>query len=688
MGRSEVDKQSYTLRITNWKIAVIALLLCFATAANGKDKVVPGVVKSWRLLYDYSLVDTVKVDTAWLNQPMRNTLNDYSIANAYNGNFFSPVQAKIYFDRDGNGMRDGLVRPRVDFLFGRDYTPYILLPADVRFYRTTMAYSGVSWQKGFTNGHQDTEIKFHFNGNINKRTNLGMRLIYVNAPGHYANQAGKWFNGDIFGSYDGDHYSLAAAVMYTTLSNFENGGLQDPEDLGGLLQAEDMPVNLYAMSGYQNVSGILNHHYSICVERERKEKIRKRGEEPRDTTIIEYVPVTTFAHTFEASNHMKRYIEKTANQGFYEHTYLNRSYTKDTANTLGIRNTLSVTFEEEFNTLLRFGATAYATNEFLRYQTRAGQYKPILPSGFGQATYEDIIKQGFHWMSDTLVSTKWTNNTFVGGALYKNRGKWVHYGFGGDVCLAGYKLGEFQVNGHVDGNFPIGKDTLFINAQAYFRNETPDYYLQHYRSNHYIWDNDFDKTYRLFVGGEVAYPTKWFKPSAFVGFENLTKYIYFDSNGLPQQHTGNVQVLEVNVKGDLTTPWVNLENHIVWQMSSDTVIPLPDITLYHNLYYHGIWFRALYAQIGVDLRYHTKYYAPVLNPALGQFMVQHQEKVGNYPIMNAYLNLYVKSIRLKLFLQYTHFNYWFMKNKTYFSMPGYAENPPVFRLGAAWQFWR
>ena len=69
-------------------------------------------------------------------------------------------------------------------------------------------------------------------------------------------------------------------------------------------------------------------------------------------------------------------------------------------------------------------------------------------------------------------------------------------------------------------------------------------------------------------------------------------------------------------------------------------------------------------------------------------MAQRQQKVGNYPIMNVYLNLYVKSIRLKLFLQFTHFNYYMMKNKTYFSMPAYAENPPVFRLGAAWHFWR
>lgn len=670
-------------------VVVVLWLITQPVAVHARGKHVPGVVKGWRLMYDYGLVDTIKVDTGWLNVPMRNLPNDYSIANAYNGNAVSPIQAKVYFCRDGNGMRDGFVRPRIDFTLGQAYSPYIITPSDVHFYRTTIAYSGVSWQKGLTNGHQDSEVRFHFTGNINRRTNLGAKLQYNNAPGHYANQQGKLFNGAIFGSYDGTHYGLAAAVMYNGISNFENGGLTDVSELGGALNAEDLTTHLYAMSGYRYIAGYLNHHYSICVEREKQVHLPARINGPaKDTVVIDYVPVTTFAHTFEVVNHTKRYIEKTARQNYYDSTYLNMRQTNDTANQLAIRNTLSVTFEEEFNRWLHFGATVFAKNECLRYQQRCPQYAPITPAGFGNSTYEQIIKQGLNWMSDTIVGTKWTNNTFIGGALYKNQGKWVHYGFAGDVCLAGYKLGEFQVNGHVDGIFPIKKDTLFVNAQAYVRNETPDYFVQHYRSNHYKWDNNFDKTYRFFVGGEVSYPTKWVKPSVFVGFENLTKYIYFNSQGLPVQHTGNVQVLEANARVDLTTPWINLENNVVYQMSSDSVMALPTLTLYHNLYYHGLWFRALYAQIGVDMRYHTKYYAPLLNPATGQFMAQHQVKVGNYPILNVYLNLYVKSIKLKLFVQFTHFNYYFMKQKTYLTMPGYAENPPVFRLGAAWHFWR
>mgnify|MGYP003291282025 FL=1 len=248
-------------------------------------------------------------------------------------------------------------------------------------------------------------------------------------------------------------------------------------------------------------------------------------------------------------------------------------------------------------------------------------------------------------------------------------------------------LGEFQVNGHVDAGFRLGKDSMTIAAKAFFRSETPDYYLQHYLSNHYRWNNDFQKTLRLRVGGEIAYPTQWVKTKLNITFENVTKHIYFDTDGMPKQVDGSIQVLAADLQVNLTTPWVNLDNHIIYQHSSSEYLPLPTLTLYHNLYYHDCWFKALDVQIGVDMRFFTKYYAPILNPALGQFCVQDIEQVGNYPVMNVYANFYVKSLRLKLFAQYQHFNASFM-NKQYFEMPGYPMAPDMFRAGLAWHFYK
>ena len=646
------------------------------------EKSVPTVMRVWQLDAWTGVADTLSgIDSSYMHLPMRNRLNDYSISNISNSNLISPSQSRIYFDR----------QKTVDFLFADAYTPYIITPQQVKYYHTTTPYSTVAYKKGFVSNLDQNEINFSFTGNVSRRTNLGITIDYLNSYGRFANQEGKTFLGSVFGSYNGDHYSLQSSFSWNTLSNFENGGLQNVADLQGVLKPEDMPVRMQGMSAFRYLAGYINHYYSICVERERKVNYRERDQEgnwvKKDSIKIEYVPVTTFRHIFEVNDASKRYVEKSATQSILTNIYRNPTATNDSASCLTIKNTLAVTFEEEFNTLLHFGAMVYVMNECQRHTSAIGQTENIINlKPFGNS-YNDVISTPLHLMPDTLYGATWTNNTYIGGALYKHRGNHIHYGFDGNVCLLGYKLGEFQVNGHVDAGFKLGKDSMTITAKAFFRSETPDFYLQHYLSNHYRWDNDFQKTLRLRVGGEIAYPTQWVKSKLNIMFENITKHIYFDTQGTPQQVNGSTQVLAADLQVNLTTPWVNLDNHVIYQHSSSKYLPIPTLTLYHNLYYHDCWFKALDVQIGVDMRFFTKYYAPILNPALGQFCIQDVEQVGNYPVMNVYANFYVKNLRLKLFAQYQHFNASFM-NKRYFEMPGYPMAPDMFRAGLAWHFYK
>ena len=525
------------------------------------------------------------------------------------------------------------------------------------------------------------------------RALLGVEINYLTAMGHYASQEAKLFNSSVFGSYNGEHYSLHAAVTFNNLSNFENGGLQTVADLNSPLQPEDLPVLLSGMSGYRYISGFLNHSYSIGMETERVDSIEfvnDFGEkDKRDTIIMEYTPLITFAHDFETNNSVRRYIERTP-QAYFPQSYYNQQGTHDSTNVLNIVNTLSVTFEEAFNKVLRFGATVYARNECQRYMgyQRAGM--PFMVEDLAPFSTTIQEHRKLQWMTDTLFSHQWTNNTFIGGSIYKKTGRLIRYDVTGDVCLAGYKIGEFNVDGHIDAGFRVGQDSMTISARAFVRNETPSWYLQHFESNHFRWDNDFGKTYRFYVGGRWAYPTTWVKPAVDVGFENITRYIYFDKEGMAQQHEGNIQVISADAQVDLTTPWINLENHVVYQHSSSDKLPLPTICLYHNLYYHGSWaHKAMDAQIGVDMRYFTRYYAPMLNPATGQFCVQDSELIGNYPVLNVYASFYVHLLQLRFFAQYTHINHLFMRdNLNYMTMPSYPMNPDVFRAGLSWHFLR
>ena len=611
----------------------------------------------------YSAVaDTIPfADTVMLNYHDVDVQQLYSLSSAMNGNVLvSPIESRVINDR----------LKTIDDPFAWSLTPYVVTPQQQRFFNSTTPFSTIAYKKGFVSNHEENDIDFLFTGNINRKLNLGLEMDYLNSAGHYANTAGKLFRGSIWGSYTGDHYSMHAAFGWSSLSSFNNGGLTDVSLLSGSLNPEDIPVRLNAMIGYRYLSGYLHNQYAITREREYHdtiEVIEDGRRVKRDTIKVQHIPLMTFSHIFETNNSNRRYLEKDANQDFYDTTYYNATNTSDSTDVLTIRNTLAVTFCEAYNTKLRFGITAFAMNECQRFLNDSVPYDP-----------------------DSIFDYRWTNNTFVGGAIHKHSGANVRYHVEGKVCLLGYKIGEFDVNGKLATQFNAGGYPLTINARAYAKSETPNYYLQSYRSNHIRWNNNFGFTYRFLGGATVAYAYQWIKPRIDFSFENQTNPIYVSATDWkPRQYNGNVQIITGDVGLDLTTPWINLENRAVIQHSTnDSVLPVPLVILQHRLYYHGTWFKALDAQIGVDLRYFTKYNAPVLCPSTGMFATQQDTKIGNYPWMNVYANFYVRSIHLRFFAQYQHFNHLFMKkNIGYLTMPDYPTNRDVFRAGVAWHFY-
>ena len=658
---------------------IVLVLLAAAVSVAAKQSLPRTQVRTWTLPSLSVVADTIVFnDTAYLNFVDVDVQQNYSLSSAMNGNILvSPIESRVINHR----------LKTIDDPFAWSLTPYVVTPQQQRYFNSTTPYSTVAYKKGFVTGHEENDIDFLFTGNIGKALNLGVEMDYLNSAGHYANTAGKLYRGSVWGSYDGVHYSMHAALGWSRLSSFDNGGLRDTADLRGTLSPEDMPVRLNAMTAYRYISGYLHNQYTLTKDRDVRDtvEVEEGGQRiVRDTIRTEHVPLMTFSHVFECNNSNRRYIEQTAEQGFYDTTYYNSSKTRDTTDVLTIRNTVAVTFCEAFNSKLKFGITAFAMNECQRHLNFFDIYEnenvPV-PPGDSVTIQTKPVK----------VPYRWTNNTFVGGAIHKSSGKYIRYNVEGQVCVLGYKIGEFDVNGRLQANVPIGKDHMYITARAFVKSETPSVYLQHYRSNHLRWDNQFGFTYRVLGGVTVDYPTRWVHPRIDFTFENRTRPIYFSaSDWLPRQYDGNVQIITADVGADLTTPWINLENRVVFQhTTNDSVMPVPTVILQHRLYYHGTWFRALDAQIGVDLRYFTRYNAPVLCPSTGIFANQQGYLVGNYPWMSVYANFYVRSIRLRFFAHYQHINHLFMKRKNtdYLAMPNYPTNQDTFRAGLAWHFY-
>ena len=602
-----------------------------------QTKEVNQYVKTWKMSERFLEVDSFHVDTIHLNYQIANPIDRFSIANSYNGNLGSPIQSKIYFDRPGKN----------DFIFSNSYYPYIMNVQHATFYNTKTPFSNINYTSGGTSYRDEDHVKFLFTANANKKLNFGTTIDYIYARGEYSNQSVNRFSGSLFGSYNGKHYTAYGILSTNNLSNYENGGLANvtnginPEKIA----FKDLSTNIEGYSNYKEKDIYFNHQYTIGIERAKRIS--------KDSVRMEYVPVTRFAHVFTVEDVRKRYYEKTLEKSFYKNSYYTQ--TNDTSALQTIKNNLSVSMEEEFNKWMNFGLSAYVENEIQRYT----------------------------FNKDSLVNFMTKSTTKVGGILSKQRGKKFKYNVRGELSLIGFKAGDFRIDGTIGGNFKLWKDSISLLADGFIRSDKPSYFLQTYSSNHFKWSNNFGSIYRTHIGGVFSLPTRnlYLK----VGVENISNLVYFNSDALPTQYSGNVQVIALDFKKDFHVGKFALENNIVYQLTSNSnVLPLPTLALYHNLYFHDKWFDVLSVQLGANVRYHSTYYAPSYMPATGQFYSQSTTKIGNFPVVTAYLNCHLK--RTRFFVEYYHLNQKFMKT-AFYSMPNYPIDPAIVKTGISWNFY-
>jgi hypothetical protein len=244
------------------------------------------------------------------------------------------------------------------------------------------------------------------------------------------------------------------------------------------------------------------------------------------------------------------------------------------------------------------------------------------------------------------------------------------------------------LKGDADLNFRLGKDTVNLYARANISNLRPSFYMRHYHSNHFYWDNDnFDKEFKTRIEGELNID-RW-GTNLMVGVENIKNYTYFNQQALPAQYSDNLQVLTAQLTQNFKLGILHLDNKVTYQKSSNNdVLPLPELSTYHNLYLlTKIAKKVLTVQLGAEATYFTKYFAPAYTPALQQFHLQAADKqveIGGYPVVNAYCNLHLK--RTRIFVMMYHVNAG-MGKRNYFTVPHYPLNPRLLKIGVSWNFY-
>ena len=650
---------------------LIAISLTSAIAATAAEPYI-APYKAWRLLQPLGLRETATIDTLLYNYYQAAIPSAISPAFATTGNQASAGEEMIYMDRD----------PMSRFFLHDAKRFWLPSESKARFYNTPIPMSLLSYNTGGGRDNAQDFFRLLFSGNISPRLQIGAMVDYPYSKGSYNYQAAKGFTWGLSASYTGERYELQTYYNCFNFVNKENGGIKDDrwitdteEVNGGVpnINSKVIPTNLTA--SHNRIKGkqfYMNHRYKIGFWKETFDSIQTDSVVHR-----ELVPVSSFIWTLAYDSGTHRFTNTNANEekDFWTNHYMSDELTHDLTTYSSLRNTIGVSLLEGFNKYAKAGLAAFLTHELRKYN----QTLDTIPTS-GPDRPENLTPYPY----DSPLTPKVSQNLLWAGAqLTKQQGSLLNYEATVQLGLVGPAAGEIKADGNVSTHIRMLGDTVSIKGYAAFHNTTAPYLMDNYVSNHFIWKNDFSKTRRLRLGGELVIPHTSTRVN--VGVENVQNLIYFGPDALPVQHGGNVQVFSIRAWQDFRFRALNWRNTIVYQTSTDeSVIPLPKLAIYSNLYLQFKIARVLDVQFGIDVDYYTRYYAPAYQPATMAFTNQQEIKCGNYPFMNAYINM--KLSRARFYVLFSHVNQGIIGGNDYFSIPRYPLNPRRFQMGVSVNF--
>lgn len=546
---------------------------------------------------------------------------------------------------------------------GFRYTPYDFIAykwinRNIRYFQTTGPYSNLFYSTGPA---KEQLFNVTHSQNIAGGLTLGIDVMIINSLGLYQRQKSDNI------SFAGTAQFISKKQNYVVLGNYhntrlkwrENGGVSKLSLFTNNVETDRtrIPIYLKNADNLQKESGIQIRQFYY---------FGKMKDNPVTDSLISdtigpkklhryYDPYRSdfIRHTISYSQNANSYKDPAPNSGYYDRILIDSTKTSDSVYYQELLNDIS--FEAGVGKargsskaiLLRIGiehaAGVFKTDSIKKTFNRLTTYAYLSANAFGYAKAEGRI-----W---TTTGIPFNGDKGLSGTLtlpgYDNRDKW--------------------------GNLVLNADLTI---------EQPFYFYQYYYSNHFSWDNAFGQQTTLSL--KAAYEHKYFK----AGFNlfNLNDYVYLDENSLPKKENGAVTVSQIWTYTDIRLRYIESQIYGVLQNSSNAdVISLPQFAGRMSLYFtHPLFKRALHFQAGVTALYNTSFYEDAYMPALRSFYVQRTIKTGNYPYLDAFMNIRVK--RARMYLVMKHFNMG-MGGYDYIMIPGYPMPDRGLRFGISWAFY-
>ncbi len=586
------------------------------------------------------------------------------------------------------------------------YSPYTLPMYNTKTPYTELAY----WGTLFANAERaENELHIMTTQNILPSWNFALEYDRYGANGMLENEDVDNRTCVISSNYMGKRYLMHAGYIYNKMSKGENGGVMDNFWIRDTtVGSREIDVKLKDASTLIKKNTLfLDQTYRIpfnFINNIREKKVIKRENAMRDSVVAtgdstaimeidEYLAakaaeraeaarkdtlntdITTafIGHSSEYSTYRKIYEDRidpadsNARKLYNNNFYLNPTTTHDSLRVMKFENKV-------FIKLQPWSSDAIVS---------------ALNVGLGDRLLNYYMFPRDGYLMNKKGNTVWNSAYIYGGASgqYKKYFTWDAEGY---YTFLGKEVNDVGISANASFRmYPFRrhrKSPMTFSAHFETSLDEPEYYQQHYYSNHYVWDNDFEKISKTQVTGSFSVPHWQLELNA--AWTLMKNHVYYNEMALPQQEKSAVSVLKVALNKNFKIAGIHLDNQILFQLSSnEDVIPVPMLAVNSRWYWQfNVVKNVMQLQLGANVTYNTKWYAPGYSPALGMFYNQKVEKYGNCPYIDAFVNVQWK--RACIFVKFVNAGMgWPMDKADYFSAHGYIRSQRALKLGVFWPFY-
>lgn len=616
------------------------------TTAKKVKPVSQRLTRQWTLSADYTDEIPLAIDTAFSQFHHSRKTDKVSDFNIYPGNYGQPVYQLNFFDR---------VWQPDQYLY-RYYKPYMFTPSNPVFINTQVPFTEFTFTYAGKKTNAEQTFHLRHSQNVNKDLNFGLIYDITYNLGQYNFQRTKDKCFLFHSSYNGEQYTAYFTAGINNLQIYENGGVTE-----GLYLEEYTPENVPVNLGENEAQSVLKNRHVMLIQRYSPGSRRDTS----STSFIKSSPVTfSLISSYEWSK--RRYTDSYPESAFYDTIMIDNTVTSDSLFQGLLSNTFRIDFSAGGTGKFRIGAGAGIRSEIRR---------------FGQVMPGDTLTK-----PDTTLRKE--SSLVLTGKVFNNIGEKFGWVATGNLWFQGYRAGDFVVDGRIFKDFTTKRGTITWDATGTIASYTPSYWYSSWGANNLVRSFNTAREFRIMAGSSINYPAR--KMSLKFDYAIIDNFIYFDQNGSPEQHSGAVSIASLSLKKEFVVWKLHWDNTVLLQQSSNSdVLSLPLGSARSSFFFdHTVKFPSTNGsfdmQLGAEVFYHTPYYAYAYTPVTGDYYNQNTSETGDYPFVNAFLNLKLK--RTRFFIMFDHLNSGY-SGYDYYLIPDYPMNVRMLRYGIAWTFY-